>query len=66
MSNHDVWLYDNKVAATKAAETAATMKKQALKAKSEEMHLFAKNPSEESLVGRIKNWTEKIKKLQVR
>lgn len=36
------------------------------KSKQETMHLFAKNPSEESVVGRIKNWTEKIKKLQVR
>lgn len=53
------------VAATKAFEAATALRKAALKAKSETSHLFAKNPGEESLVGRIKNWSEKIKKLQV-
>ncbi|CAB1107562.1 unnamed protein product [Ectocarpus sp. CCAP 1310/34] len=28
------------------------------------MYLFAKNPSAESVEGRIKNWGDKIKKLQ--
>lgn len=53
------------MAATIAAEAAATLRKVAQKGKQEEMHLFAKIPGEESLVGRIKSWGEKIKKLLV-
>lgn len=54
------------VAATQANEAAQNLKKAAAKSKQEEMHLFAKTPGEESLAGRIKNWGDKIKKLQVR
>lgn len=54
------------VAATKAAEKAAGLKKAASTAKSEEMHLFSRIPSEDSVAGRIKNWGDKIKKLQAR
>lgn len=54
------------VAATKANEVAQGLKKAAAKSKQEEMHLFAKTPSEESLIGRIKSWGDKIKKLAVR
>ncbi|CAN0323358.1 unnamed protein product, partial [Hapterophycus canaliculatus] len=42
---------EEKVAATKAFESATALRKAAQKAKSETMHLFAKNPGEESLVG---------------
>ncbi|CAM9151439.1 unnamed protein product [Pylaiella littoralis] len=55
-----------KVAATKAAESAAALRKAAQKSKQETMHLFAKNPGEDSVAGRIKNWTDKIKKLQIK
>ncbi|CAB1114380.1 unnamed protein product [Ectocarpus sp. CCAP 1310/34] len=52
------------VAATKAGETAKATRKAAQQAKQEAMYLFAKNPSAESVEGRIKNWGDKIKKLQ--
>lgn len=54
------------MAATKAGETAKALRKEAQQAKQEAMHLFAKNPSAESVEGRIKNWADKIKKLQVK
>lgn len=41
------------------------LKKAVQQSKSETSHLFAKNPGEDSVVKRIKNWSEKIKKLQV-
>lgn len=41
------------------------LKKNVAQSKSETSHLFAKNPAEDSVVKRIKNWAEKIKKLQV-
>lgn len=53
------------MAATRATELANELKKKATKAKAESAHLFGKTPSEESIVSRIKNWGEKIKKLQV-
>lgn len=54
------------VAATMAEEAAKTLKKQAAKSKQETLHLFAKTPSEESIESRIKNWSDKINKLQAR
>ncbi|CAN0211366.1 unnamed protein product [Ectocarpus sp. 4 AP-2014] len=53
-----------KVAATKAGETAKALWKEEQQAEQEAMHLFAKNPSAESVEGRIRNWGDKIKKLQ--
>lgn len=49
-------------ASTKAAE----LKKALQQSKAEESHLFMKSPSAESLKGRIENWANKIKKLEVR
>ncbi|CBJ32924.1 conserved unknown protein [Ectocarpus siliculosus] len=54
-----------KVAATKAGETAKALRKAAQQARQEAMHLFAKNPSAESVEERIKRWGDKIKKLQI-
>ncbi|CAM9545639.1 unnamed protein product [Ectocarpus sp. 6 AP-2014] len=45
-----------KVAATKAGETAKALRKTAQQARQEAMHLFAKNPSAESVEGRIKTF----------
>eukprot|EP00903_Cladosiphon_okamuranus_P018162 g16712.t1 len=56
---------DEKVAATKAYESAMKMKKEAAQSKMETSHLFAKTPSKESVDKRIKTWTEKIKKLEI-
>ncbi|CAM9511012.1 unnamed protein product, partial [Ectocarpus fasciculatus] len=56
---------EEKVAATKASATAATLRKAAQQAKQEAMHLFAKKPSAESVEGRIKTWGDKIKKLKI-
>lgn len=53
------------VAASKAEEAAKNLKKKAAKSKQEGMHLFAKTPSEDTLLARIHTWSEKIKKLQV-
>lgn len=53
------------VAATKAHEAAMALKKAVQQSKAAMSHLFAKTPTQESLVNRIKNWDEKIQKLEV-
>ena len=53
------------MAATKAYEAAMALKKADKQSKSATSHLFAKSPSEDSVAKRIKNWSEKIKKLEV-
>ncbi|CAB1104174.1 unnamed protein product [Ectocarpus sp. CCAP 1310/34] len=55
---------EEKVATMKTGETAKATRKAAQQANQEAMYLFAKNPSAESVEGRIKNWGDKIKKLQ--
>lgn len=51
--------------ATQLTEKVALMKKAVMQSKQETMHLFGKVPGEDSLVSRIKNWADKIKKLEV-
>lgn len=54
------------IAAVNAATKAAELKKALQQSKAEESHLFSKTPSVESLKGRIENWANRIKKLEVR
>ncbi|CAM9286516.1 unnamed protein product, partial [Sphacelaria rigidula] len=56
---------EEKVRATQLTEKVALMKKAVMQSKQETMHLFGKVPGEDSLVSRIKNWADKIKKLEI-
>ncbi|CAM9833097.1 unnamed protein product, partial [Phaeothamnion confervicola] len=54
-----------RIAAAAATEAASKKKREAAKRKFEDAHLFAKTPSAEQVEARVKQWTEKIRKLEV-
>ena len=56
---------DEKVAATKAYESAMDKRRQANKAKQAEAHKFKNVPDEDAIDKRIEMWTEKVKKMEV-
>ena len=56
---------DEKVAATKAYESAMDKRRQANKAKQAEAHKFKNTPDEDAIDKRIEMWTEKVKKMEV-
>ena len=62
---NDAKTADEKVAATKAYESAMDKRRQANKAKQAEAHKFKNPPDEDAIDKRIEMWTEKVKKMEV-
>lgn len=56
---------EEKIAATEADEKAKVLKKAAADAKFNNAHLFAKMPSQDTVIKRISTWSEKIKKMEL-